>query len=236
MALQDVLGKISGGRVLDVATGRGGMVRELIEGLADYTEIIGVDSNPAHAELFSSTFTSNAKIHFQCMDASNLEFPDDYFNTVCVSNSLHHFADPLMILQEMLRVLRPGGKMIVSEMVRDGQNETQLTHVYLHDWWAQVDRTNGIIHNETYTFGELTTIVSGLGLTDLSLYDEYDRQADPHDPELITELDGIIESYQLKAQGQPELVDRGGQLRKRVHQVGFHNATRVVMIGMKRFG
>ena len=42
---KDILGHISGGRVLDVATGSGGFIHFLLDGLKDYIEILGVDNN-----------------------------------------------------------------------------------------------------------------------------------------------------------------------------------------------
>jgi hypothetical protein len=39
-----LLADIDGGRVLDIATGRGGYVHELVDGLASYDEIVGIDS------------------------------------------------------------------------------------------------------------------------------------------------------------------------------------------------
>jgi ubiquinone/menaquinone biosynthesis C-methylase UbiE len=41
-ALRQALGGISGGRVLDVATGEGGFIQTLIQNLKSYVEIIGI--------------------------------------------------------------------------------------------------------------------------------------------------------------------------------------------------
>ena len=42
---KEILGHISGGRVLDVAIGSCGFIHFLLDGLKDYIEIIGVDNN-----------------------------------------------------------------------------------------------------------------------------------------------------------------------------------------------
>ena len=42
---KEILGHISGGRVLNVATGSGGFIHFLLDGLKDYIQIIGVDNN-----------------------------------------------------------------------------------------------------------------------------------------------------------------------------------------------
>ena len=64
----------------------------------------------------------------------------------------------------MGRVCKPGGQFIISEMYRDGQTETQQTHVALHHWWAAVDTAEGILHHETYTRQELVEITEKIGL------------------------------------------------------------------------
>ena len=229
---KDILGQIAAGRVLDVATGGGGFVHFLLEGLSDYSEIIGVDNNDRAAAGFAEAFKENPRIHFQKMDAHQLEFDDASFDIVCISNSLHHL-DPVPVLREMKRVLRPGGHLLVSEMYRDNQTETQMTHVHLHHWWAAVDTVNGIVHNETYTRQGLLDLVSPLELTDISTYDISDLTENPRDPAIMEELAPVFERYIQRAEGHPELQTRGAELRQRVEEVGFHSATALVVMGRK---
>jgi len=229
---KDILGEISGGRVLDLATGSGGFIHFLIEGLKDYREIIGVDSNGHAGAAFAEAFGDKPNIHFELRDVSQLDFGDSSFDVVCISNSLHHL-DPMPVLRQMLRVLRPGGYLLVSEMYRDGQTEAQMTHVHLHHWWAAVDTANGVAHHETYRRSELVEMVSSLGLCNEVLYDLQDLQPNPKDPEIIAELDPIFERYIQRADGYPDLQSRGKELRQRVEKVGFHSATTLVMLGQK---
>jgi ubiquinone/menaquinone biosynthesis C-methylase UbiE len=230
---QDILGNLSVERVLDVATGGGGFIHFLLEGLNDYAEIIGVDSNERAEAAFDEAFKDKSNIHFQIMDASQLDFNPDSFDLVCISNSLHHFDDPLLVLREMERVLRPGGYLLVSEMYCDGQTETQMTHVYLHHWWAAVDTVNGVVHHETYQRDQLVELVSSLGLKKTALYDLSDTSDDPKNPEISAELNPVFERYIQRAVGHPDLQARGEELRQRVAEIGFHSASTLVMIGKK---
>lgn len=229
---KEILGGITAQRVLDVATGSGGFIHFLLEGLQDCSEIIGVDNNERAAAGFAEAFKENPRVHFQPMDAHHLDFPDSSFDLVSVSNSLHHF-DPQPVLREMKRVLRPGGHILVSEMYRDGQTETQMTHVLLHHWWAAVDRVNGIVHHETYTRQQLLDLVAPLELADLSTYDLCDLSDNPNDPAIMEELAPVFERYIQRAEGYPDLQTRGAELRQRVEQIGFHSATTLVVIGRK---
>lgn len=226
-----VLGDLSGGRVLDVATGAGDFVRFLLDGLRDHGEIVGVDVNPERGEAFAAAFGDRPDVRFEQMDAHRLAFPDSFFDTVCVSNSLHHVVDPAPVLTEMLRVLRPGGHLVVNEMYRDGQSETQITHVLLHHWWAAVGTLRGDVHRETYRRVEIVAIVEDLGLADLRLVDLVDPDEDPHDPEVVAELEAAIDRYVTLADGHPGLQQRGEELRVRLRAVGVRNATQLVAIG-----
>lgn len=229
---QDILGKIPGGRVLDVATGTGGFIHFLLEGLKDYSEIIGVDSNERRKAAFEEAFNEKPNIRFELQDAGRLGFADSSFDMVCVSNSLHHL-DPSAALGEMKRVLHPGGTLLVSEMYCNGQTETQMTHVLLHHWWGDVDRVNGVVHHETYSRSEIIDLVHGLGLDHEVLYDLRDLESDPKDPAILAELEPVFESYIQRAEGYPDLQKRGEELRKRVAQIGFHSATTLLVIGQK---
>ncbi len=229
---QEILHQISANRILDVATGGGSFIHFLLEGLQDYAEIIGVDNNERAEAVFAESFRENPKVHFQMMDAQHLDFDDSSFDLVCISNSLHHL-DPIPVLNEMKRVLRPNGLLLISEMYRDGQTETQMTHVHLHHWWAAVDTVNGIVHNETYTRQELLDLVSELNLKDLKTFDLTDLREDPKNPDTLKELEPVFERYLQRAEGHPELQARGKELKTRVKEIGFHGATTLVVLGRK---
>lgn len=233
---KDILETILGGRVLDVATGAGRFVEILKESLASYTELIGIDNSERAETAFMKVF-HDPSIYFQSMDANELNFPDCSFDTVSICFSLHHIPDPLPVLQEMKRVLRPGGHFIVSEMYRDHQVETQMTHVLLHDWWAAIDTARGVCHNKTYTRQQILTILDSLDLVDLKAFDLIELADDPHDSENLKYLDDIINQYALERSaslpGEPALKEQGEALRQRLHQVGYHNASVLVAVATK---
>lgn len=224
---------IPGGRVLDVATGSGSFIHFLIDTLPAIEEIVGLDSNERAAVAFNASFADKPFIRFQQGDALHAPFPEASFDTVCIANSLHHFDDPGSVLVEMLRVLRPGGFLIFSEMYADEQSETQQTHVLLHHWWAAIDRINGVIHHPTFTRQALATWIENLGLDDLQIDDYADTTSDPLDPAILQELTPVFERYIQRAAGNHDLQQQGHDLRRRVETIGFHSATSLLARGIK---
>ncbi len=232
---ETIFSPISAGRLLDVATGRGGFIHVLVESLRGYDEIIGVDTVAGTEEIFAQTFAEKP-ISYRQMDAYKLEFDDASFDTVVIANSLHHLDKPQHVLAEMQRVLKPGGRIIISEMFRDGLTEAQETHALLHHWWAAVDSAEGIIHNETYTKQELIDLAQGTEIGEWKFHEVSYLEEDPKDKATIQQLDGIIDRYIEKAENLSNrgtaLIERGQALRKRVHEVGFHGATALVAVGV----
>lgn len=233
---KELLGHISGGKALDVATGSGQFINILFENLKDYDEITGIDTSDKSVSAFAETFKDKPNIRCLKMDAQRLDFAEESFDVVCISNSLHHISDLEPALREMKRVLRPGGHFIIAEMYRDNQTEAQMTHVLLHHWWADVDTAKGIVHNSTHTRQQILGIVGTLDLTELVFGDISDLNDNPKDPETVKYLIDVIDQYLKRIEGLPgesTLRERGLELRQRVKEIGFHSATSLVAIGKK---
>ena len=171
-----------------------------------------------------------------CMDSSELAFPAGSFDMVCISNSLHHMARLDDTLAEMMRVLRPGGHFLVKEMYCDNQTEAQMTHVLMHEWWASIDMLRGVPHFSTFPRKEILLVCEGLDLEEMIIADYSFLDSDPLDREVIDHINGAIDTYIARIedpQSNSELAERGEQLRKRLHNVGFHRATSLALLGRK---
>ena len=121
------LSKISGGKVLDVGTHDGGFIGMLMKTLGDFDSFIGVDISEEDLEKARQTF-KDEPVEFARMNAEDLTFDDATFDTVCIADSIHHLEKPEEVLDEMQRVLKPGGYLILQEMFHDGyQNEANQT-------------------------------------------------------------------------------------------------------------
>jgi len=232
---EGALGRLSAGKVLDVATGRGGFISFLMDNLADYRQITGFDMSVSSLVTARQAYP-HENIYFMLMDAACLDFSDGHFDTVCIADSLHHVKDPQAVLSEVVRVCKAGGNIIICEAFQDGQTETQLTNVYFHHWKAAVDTAEGIYHRETFTRQQVAEIIEGLGLHGLKYYELFDLESDPREPKLIQRLEEIIDHYLQRIEVLElgaELRERGLELRQRVRSVGFHGATSLLAIGKK---
>lgn len=59
-------------------------------------------------------FTGNKSV-FSGVDAHNLPFSDHHFDSSFAIDTLHHLANPFLCISEMIRVIKPGGKVIFIE-------------------------------------------------------------------------------------------------------------------------
>jgi len=233
--LDEKLRERDGGRILDVATGKGVFLKEVTDLLKSFDHAVGIDQSEKHIAEARKEHESD-KIKFKVMDAYNLDFDDNSFDMVTVANSLHHFNDPQKIVWEMYRVLKPGGLFLVYEMVHDSQTEEQLTHVYMHHWWAEIDTATGIVHNPTFDRDELTALIGTLDFTKTENIELDDLEADPKDKKTIDWLNDICDQYIGRAKEHPELAplaDRGEQIKERLRGIGIHWATEYCILGRK---
>jgi ubiquinone/menaquinone biosynthesis C-methylase UbiE len=104
--------------VLDVATGTG-RVPLLLLAQADFTGlVVGVDRSlrmMAQAEVAAEQY--NGRVIFMRQDAAALAFGSEAFDCVTCLEALEFMPDPTMVLREMVRVLRPGGLLLLSNRV-----------------------------------------------------------------------------------------------------------------------
>ncbi len=236
--IEAAIASLTGGRILDVATGDGWLLAWLLDTMQDAVEGVGIDLRPLDfAALDDASVFNRADVEFLQMDAHAMDFADASFETVAIATSLHHLPDPRPVLDEMLRVLKPGGHVVIVEMYRDHQDGPQMTHILMHHWWAAIDRALGITHNETYRRQELLDLVGALNLRDLAVFDvAFGAEMDPHDPERRDILLKRLDHYLRRAEELPnrdELAARADAIKLRLLNEGFRTANMLVIAGGK---
>jgi demethylmenaquinone methyltransferase/2-methoxy-6-polyprenyl-1,4-benzoquinol methylase len=106
---------IPGSRVLDVATGTGLVARDLA---ARGLNVVGIDQSPAMVRRGIAATRETGledRIRFVAGQAQALPFADESFDALTFTYLLRYVDDPAATLQELARVLRPGGVMAALE-------------------------------------------------------------------------------------------------------------------------
>ena len=233
--IEEVISKVAGGRVLDVATQEGHFVRLLMKNLQSYTQIVGIDVDRDAIKKAQETIIDK-NIQFLSMNAERMDFANESFDTISISASLHHLPSIQQVLLEIRRVLKSGGSFILAEMHRDGQTDAELTSVYLHHWVGDVDTALGFVHNHTLGRQELVAHVETLGLRQVKFHDVHDRDTEPMEKIYIKQLDELIKRVTQRAKSTTsyeEMKKRGDELRRRLYKVGAQREPRLIVIGKK---
>ena len=105
-------------RVLDVGCGVGHWGRALMPHLAGTTTLVGVDREPdwvVQATARARTYGIDGRASYRQGTVEALPFADASFDLVTCQTVIMHLADPRAGLREMLRVLTPGGRILLSE-------------------------------------------------------------------------------------------------------------------------
>ena len=120
---------------LDVATGTGEVALALAAACPDCT-VVGVDASPGmlqigHDKLAAAGLAS--RVELVPGDARALPFPDGSFDGACVAFGIRNIPDRPLALQELVRVVRPGGIVAVLELTepRHGPLAT-LARLHVH--------------------------------------------------------------------------------------------------------
>ena len=98
--------------VLDLGCGTGVVARAIAVGNAFAGTVTGVDQSPdfvAAAQRLAAEDGVGDRVEFVVGDAHELEFPAASFDVVVAHTLLSHVRDPLAVLAQTRRVLRPGG-------------------------------------------------------------------------------------------------------------------------------
>jgi ubiquinone/menaquinone biosynthesis C-methylase UbiE len=111
---------VRSGVALDVGTGPGQIPIKLALRLPQL-EIVGIDLSEAmlaKARNGAAAAGVDSHVRFELGDARRLPFPDHHFDLVMCNSLLHHAADPLATLNELARVTRPQGALLLRDLRR----------------------------------------------------------------------------------------------------------------------
>jgi SAM-dependent methyltransferase len=106
-----LLGLGPGDGVLDLACGPGNFTRDFAQLVGPGGLAVGCDASPTMLARAVEETPDQDNVAYMRADAAALPFRDRTFDAVCCFAALHLFADPFRALDEMARVLTPGGRV-----------------------------------------------------------------------------------------------------------------------------
>ena len=114
-AYLDGLGSLGGLKVLDVGCGTGVVTRELARRVGPNGSVVGSDPTPGLIEVARQLATDEGHpgLIFEVQDGRALPYADASFDLVCAVTVLSHVPAREKVLQEIARVTRPGGRVLI---------------------------------------------------------------------------------------------------------------------------
>ena len=230
------LGKLAGGLILDVATGEGGFTGLLAARLQSFDWMVGIDTS-APSLLVARENPDLGEHTFARIDAERLAFRDRTFDTAAVSASLHHLEYPARVLVEMMRILKPGGRLVIAEMHASARTVPERTAVQIHQWAAAVDTALGVTHSPTFPRQRFVDWIEALPLDNVEFHDRYESGAKPFDPQYTAQVQGYIDHYLERAcetSDYPLLTRQAADLRQRLRADGIQPEPVLVLVARRR--
>ncbi|SIP99632.1 bifunctional demethylmenaquinone methyltransferase/2-methoxy-6-polyprenyl-1,4-benzoquinol methylase UbiE [Aquipseudomonas alcaligenes] len=112
-----------GNRVLDIAGGTGDLTRKFSSLVGPTGEVVLADINDSMLKVGRDRLLDKGvagNVQFVQADAEALPFPDNHFDVVTIAFGLRNVTRKENALRSMLRVLKPGGRLLVLEFSKPG--------------------------------------------------------------------------------------------------------------------
>jgi len=133
----------------------------------------------------------------------------------------------------MEKYVKKGGIILINEMVSNDLNKAQLSHKYVHHLAAEVDRTFGELHNDTFTNIEILETLKEN--SSFHIKDAWDFQGSAHNEpsdELIEFFQNTLDRLVAKAKDEDKkyFEKKTVKIIKHIKTHGFESATPLVVV------
>ena len=118
----------NGAKILDVGCGKGHLAVAIARSGKNCTAVDISDEEIYYARLNAIFFDVDDRIDLQLQDARQLKFKSQSFDAVVSAALFHHLIHPQLVLNEMLRVCKSPGKIIISDLNEQGQQAIAAVH------------------------------------------------------------------------------------------------------------
>jgi ubiquinone/menaquinone biosynthesis C-methylase UbiE len=117
------------------------------------------------------------QIQLQFMDAKQLPYPSSSFDGVISNSLIHHLPDPLPFFQELKRVLKPQGFLLLRDLLRPSSPaiaDAMVTEMGTEYSPHQIQLFRDSL-GAAFTLSEIQSLVETVGLADVKVYQSSDR-------------------------------------------------------------
>ena len=146
-----LLGDVRGLEVLDIACGTGGLAAQMAAaGVASH---VGIDLSAEAIRQARDGHEQFSTVRFEVMDAQSLTFANHSFDCVIAREAIEHLPDARQAFSEIMRVLRPGGRLVLTSPNRDS------LHLHMARALGQPEFLCSMDHIRELTFTECCTLL-----------------------------------------------------------------------------
>jgi ubiquinone/menaquinone biosynthesis C-methylase UbiE len=159
----------AGSCVLDAGCGEGDVAIRMAGRFGLRVEGVDlIDFNVKKATRRAQRTGFSDHLRFQRMDYSDLAFPDQTFDAVYTMETLVHAFDHERALQELHRVIRPGGKIVLFEYSTIPRTEMSEDQRAAYDFIVEASAMSSL---PFFVHGRFPVILAGTGFVDINVED-----------------------------------------------------------------
>jgi len=167
------------GLILDVGTGTA-RIPILICQQRPQWQVVAIDLSQNMLRLGAQNVQQAGlqhQIRLECVDAKAMSYPGSHFDAVISNSIVHHLPDPLPFLQEVRRVLKPGGAIFLRDLLRPADHAT--VDALVAGIGTEYNRHQRQLFHDSlcaaFSLDEVQTLLEQAGLENVTLYQSSDR-------------------------------------------------------------
>lgn len=146
-----VLNPTQENHILEIGMGNGLFVADLLS-MADNIQYIGVDFSATmvqEASKINEDYIAIGSVKFKEASIEKLPFKDATFDAITTTNTLYFWPNPAKNIQELLRVLKPTGKLLVAYRSKKCMDQLELTNYGFEKY--KTDHVEALFKNGGFT-------------------------------------------------------------------------------------
>lgn len=120
--------------VADIGAGSGFITEGLVN---EVYKIIAVDQSEKMLEIMQEKFSSYDNVDYRLSESDKIPIADGEVDIAFANMYLHHVEDPPAAIKEMVRILKPGGRIVITDA---DKHNYEFLRTEQHDRWLGFDR------------------------------------------------------------------------------------------------